>query len=136
MAGFGVENECVKQISLTKHPHGLGKAQNPLWKVDNDLMFFYNWRHFDTNLTMFWISFCGAQKEAEKYEYTMKILNSADRRDYHFLGSRKCMSCEVSHEEMKKKGGALFLNKDLLETTGIDIGKSLDIYWSLVIKKK
>ena len=98
-------------------------------------MFFYNWMCYDSYLTMFWISFGGAQKEAEKYEYTLKILSSADATKYHFSGSRKCMSCEVSHEEIKKKGGALFLNKDLLETAGIDNGQFLDIDWSLVIKK-
>jgi len=136
LTGFGVKNECVKQISLAKSPHGLfGPPPYPLWKVDNDLMFIYNWSHFDSNLTMFWISFSGTQKEAEKYEYTLKILSSADGTKYHFSGSRKCMSCEVSHEEMKKKGGALFLNKDLLETAGIDNGQFLDIDWSLVIKK-
>ena len=100
------------------------------------LKFFLNKQLYDTNLTMFWISFCGAQKEAEKYEYTLKILSSADRTDYHFSGSRKCMSCEVSHKDMKKKGGALFLNKELLETAGKDNGQLLDVYWSLVIKKK
>ena len=33
-----------------------------------------HWRHVGVmDVTMFWISFCGTQKEAEQYEYALKI---------------------------------------------------------------
>jgi len=35
--------------------------------------------------------------------------------NYLFTGTRECVSCEVSHEDMKKKKEALLINKTLLE---------------------
>ena len=67
---------------------------------------------------MFWISFCGDQNEAEEYEYTIKVESSADKKagrtKYLFSGTRQCVSCDVSHKDMKKKMEALCINKQLL----------------------
>ena len=83
-----------------------------------DLTFFINRKHYNDELTMLWISFGGGQKEAEEYEYTIKIESStarkAGRTKYLFSGTRQCVSCDVSHEDMKKKMEALCINKELL----------------------
>ena len=63
---------------------------------------------------MFWISFSGTRKEAEECEYSLKIVNAADRTKYLFTGSRQCVSCDVSHEDMKKKMEALCVHKELM----------------------
>ena len=85
----------------------------------NNLTFFVNTLSTEGNTQMFWISFCGGEKEAEEYEYTFKIVSAdgkkAGRANYLFTGTRQCVSCEVSHEDMKKKKEALLINKTLLE---------------------
>merc|ERR1712242_285170 len=78
-AGIGVENALrngLKKVHLIMTPNGIHSRQNqyPLKKVNNKLEFLYNWRYYDKNLTMFWISFCGTHKEAKEYEHTIKIL--------------------------------------------------------------
>merc|ERR1719259_1218648 len=89
--------------------------QQPL-KVD-DQIFFFNYLT-EPGLLMYWISFCGSQKEAEEYEYSLKILSSADakagRTKYLFTGARQCVSCDVSHEDMEKGMEALLMDKKLL----------------------
>ena len=64
---------------------------------------------------MFWISFSGTRKEAEECEYSLKIVNAADRTKYVFTGSRQCVGCDVSHKDMQKEMKALFIDKDLLK---------------------
>ena len=67
---------------------------------------------------MFWISFSGGQREAEEYEYSLKIISSADKKagrtKYLFTGSRQCVSCDVSHRDMEKGKEALIIDKKLL----------------------
>jgi len=87
--------------------------------IYNNLTFFVNFLSTQGSMQMFWISFCGGEKEAEEYEYTIKIVSSAGKKAgrafYLFTGTRECVSCEVSHEDMKKKKEALLINKTLLE---------------------
>jgi len=107
---------------------------------NNDCKFFINLENYDTNLAMCWISFGGTQMEAEDYEYTIKIKNSTEKRDkrrYLFTGKRECVSCDVSYEDMKKKGSALFLNKDMLESAAIqNDGEFLKFECVLLIKQE
>ena len=127
---YGLERKiCEKKVF----------SQIPLRETINDLKFFYNHRSYDKNLAMFWVSHVGTQMEADQYQYTLKIENAiarrAERSEYLlFAGTRDCVSCDVSHEDMKAKGDALFLNKDLLKkaVNGSD-GK---IHYTLVINKK
>ena len=99
-------------------------SQQPLGKVNNDLelfIFILNWRSYDANATMFWISLCGTQKKAKEYEYTIKIENSADK---------------LSHEDVKMKPTEVMIfSKDILKKAaeGHDEKK---LQWKLVIKKK
>jgi len=110
LANLGIEKGFESTNS------GLHDLQHPL--KCNDLTFFINREHYNDELVMFWISFCGDQNEAEEYEYTIKIESSADKKagrtNYLFSGTRKCVSCDVSHEDMKKKKEAVFINKELL----------------------
>ena len=52
------------------------------------------------------------------YEYSIKIDSSAakkaGRTKYLFTGSRQCVSCDVSHEDMKRKMEALCINQELM----------------------
>jgi len=110
LANLGIEKDFESPNS------GLHDQQNPL--KCNNLTFFINRKHYNDELTMLWISFCGGQKEAEEYEYTIKIESStarkAGRTKYLFSGTRQCVSCDVSHEDMEKKMEALCINKELM----------------------
>ena len=98
-----------------------GGNHQPL-KCDS-MDFYINQKYHSENLAMFWISFSGDQGEAEKYEYSLKIFSSfenATRPPYHplnylFTGSRQCVSCDVSQEDMKKEMSALFIDTKLLQ---------------------
>ena len=118
----------------------LQKFQISLNLLNSDLKFFLNRMHYDTTFTMFWVAFCGTQMEADEYEYTIKIKNPTEQREdrkYLFTGTRDCVSCDVSHEDMKVKGDALLLNKALLERATFDKeGEFLKVDYCLVIKKK
>ena len=110
IADLGIEQDFLSLNS------GLGDLQHPL--KCNDLTFFINRMPYNDELMMFWISFCGTQKEAEDYEYSIKIDSSAakkaGRTKYLFTGSRQCVSCDVSHEDMKRKMEALCINQELM----------------------
>ena len=132
--------EGVKNSRLAITPSGLGNCQTPLNIVNSDLKFLANRRYYDTNITMWWVSFCGTQVEANEYEYTIKIKNPTEQREnrkYLFTGTRDCVSCDVSHEDMKVKGDALLLNKALLERAANEKDeKFLKFDCCVVIKKK
>jgi len=110
MENFGIEIRFVPSKS------GLKKLQKTL--KCKDLTFFINRNDYNDDLMMFWISFCGTKEEAELYEYTIKIVSSAEKKagrtQYLFTGSRRCVSCDVSHKDMKKTTEALFVSKDLM----------------------
>jgi len=108
----------------------------------NGIAFYLNQRYHSENLAMFWISFSGGQDEANKYEYILKIQSSDPQPDYLFTGSRRCVSCEVSHEDMKREMTALMIDKKLLlsaQEYGIAIAGNrigYRITYTLMVKKR
>ena len=90
-------------------------------------------------MTLFWISFSGTKKEAMEFEYTLQIMSSADKKagrtKYLLTATRECISCSLSHEDVKRSGNALVLSKDMLvkAAEGNDQNK-LELVF--VIKKK
>ena len=106
-----------------------------LGKVSQNLGFFFNWVNYDMNLAMFWISSCGRAKEAEKYEYKLMLNSSVDPNvaaTNLVSAERECVSCEMSHEEVKKNAKGLLFPHDLLDKAA----EEKWIGWTLVIKKK
>jgi len=101
------------------------------FKVDNQI-FFFNYMT-EPGLLMCWVSFCGSQKKAEEYEYSLKIISSADKKagrtKYLFTGTRQCVSCDVSHRDMATEMEALIITQKLLvkAAEGHD-EKELEIY--------
>ena len=101
--------------------------------------FIANWKNYNAKATMFWISLVGTPKEAREYEYTIKIASSADRKagrvKYLLMGTGECLSCEVSHEVVKREATKVMLfSKDILETAAE--GNDDKLQWTLVIQKK
>ena len=125
---------------LFQFPSSGWNSRCPLTKVNNELEFFINWKSYGANAVMFWISFCGTPKEAKKYEYTIKIQSSADKKAGRTkvldISTGDCISCEVSHEDAKKKGVMLFslhIEDILKKAAG---GSDDKLQWTLVIQKK
>ena len=55
---------------------------------------------------------------------------------YLFSGKSECVSCDVSYEDLKKKGSALFLYKDMLESAAIHTdGEIRDIDLVIMLNK-
>ena len=131
------ENEYLIE-DLESDPFGIENSQALFDVVNSDFKFIINNKNYDTSLWMFWISICGTQTEAEDYKYSIKIINSSDKRAkelFIFTGERECVSCDVSHEDMMESRNAVFLNKDLLERASYeDDGQKFD--YTLVIQKK
>merc|ERR1711974_176370 len=109
-------------------------SQHPLSKVNNDLEFMVNWKSYDANAVMFWISLCGTPKEAKEYEYTIKIESSADgkagRIKFLLTGTGNCLASDVSHEDVQKNPKEVMLfSIDILERAAEGNDKELE--WTL-----
>ena len=105
----------------------------PLGVVNNDLEFILNWACYDNKIAMFWISLCGAAKEANEYEFTFKLENKA-RSKVLTTKTRKCLSCELSRDDVKKKATALLLSQEEMKEASEDNEDKLN--WFISIKKK
>ena len=107
--------------------------------------FIANWKNYNAKATMFWISLVGTPKEAEEYEYTIKIVSSVDekagRTKYLLIGTGDCLSCDLSQEDVKKKKKmstateVMLFPKDILQKAAEGHDEKY-IQWNLVIKKK
>lgn len=68
---------------------------------------------------MFWVSNVSLSVPATNYKYTLKVqkrVNSNEfRDDYVFEGTRYCVPCDLSHEDVKKKRCALTLDQELVK---------------------
>jgi len=99
----------------------------------NGLEFYFNHFKHCENLVMFWISYTGGPDEADKYEYIVKIQSSEPQSDYFFTGSRRCVTCNVSQEDMKKEMTAVFIDNKLLQKAADGDG---DVKYSLMVKRR
>jgi len=117
----------------------------PIGKVNNDLEFIFNWQSYDANSIMFWLTLCGSQEEAKQYEYTIKIKSSADlkagRMKFLLTGTGDCLSCDLSHEDVKKKKKksaateVMLFPKDILRKAAEGHDEK-QLQWNLMIQKK
>ena len=81
LTDLGVPESFMGRHYWSQLVNGLiSRQQIPLKIVNNDLKFFVNWKSYDVNILMFWISFSGAQMKAEDFEYKLKIDNSPENR--------------------------------------------------------
>jgi len=131
-----MENFGIEKKGFIPQESGLNKAQSPL--KCKDLTFFINRNDYNDDLMMFWVSFCGTKKEAEQYEYTIKIMSSAEKKagrtQYLFTGSRRCVSCHVSHKDMKKTLEALFVSKELMRKAAEEHDEKM-LEWKLIVQQ-
>ena len=131
---------AVHQASLRSiAPYVVGNTQHPLTAIyfesspGLNLGFFYNWQQFFYNLTMFWVTVDEPPKEAENYQYKLEILDPQDHSKCLFKAERPCVSCDVSHADMKH-ARAILLDKALLERASEEDESSF--VWRLTIEKK
>ena len=104
-----------------------------IMKVDNDLEFLLIMKHFDSNVTMFWVSFLGSPSLAKQYNYTIKIRSAdykAGRKKYIVSGTGECMSY---HEDANKNiEDALLFSRKKLEKEADDEKK---LTYAVMIEK-
>lgn len=98
---FNKGSQCV----LT--PTADGNTEEP--------MFLFNWRILDEGVLMFWISYVGAKASAKKFKYTFQVKVSEHEERYHLESTKKCVPCDLSAEDEKKKMCAVFVDQELVE---------------------
>jgi len=129
------EEECY-HVNVERYTFNL----QPFSKVNNNLQFLSNWEDYDTNAKMFWISLCGTPKQAREYEYTIKIKSSAEKKagrsKFLLTGTGECLSCEVSHEDVKKNATEVMLFPRGILKKAAEGQDEKKLEWTLVIKKK
>lgn len=127
------------QFPLSIHTITVDKRQEQLahwahyridWKQTCSTDFLVNWcrkKEGDGNVTtMFWVSspikrvFRDRNKN-KKYKYTLKISSPTEKDVFLFVGTRFCIPCHLSHDDVKKRRCALTLEKEL-----VDMAKSED----------
>ena len=119
------------QEFLFKFRTNLQQGFCPLVKV-NDLQFIVNREPYDENIVMFWISLNGSAKEANKYEYTLRLWNK-DRTKVLALKSTECLSTAMSLDNVKRKATALFVTLDDMKEAESNDKK---LRWTVVIENK
>jgi len=106
--GIYFPKTCLKaQSVLTENTQGNSNNKRP--------QFLMNWHTLEEGGKMFWISYIGAKDSARKYKYTMQVKASENSQKYHSEGTKWCVPCDLSQEEVKRKVCAIFLDKELVE---------------------
>ena len=94
------------------------------FKVTNDLIgpqnFIINVCSFDEVTRIFWVAHIGSKDSALNYKYTLQIENyqegqNAAKKGYEFECTRKCVPCDLSHEDVKTERCAIMLERSLIE---------------------
>ena len=98
--------------------------------------FLINWATADDKCLLFWIALCGSKGDAEKYKYTIKIRSRKDWKagdtNYLFEGTRRCVPCDISHQEMKQERCGVMIDKKLVQEAA-DGGK--DVVYCMKIEQ-
>ena len=85
---------------------------------DNTTSFLVN-MSFDELTTMLWVSFVGPKESAKNFKYTFKLEETEEdvngRAVYSFSGTRFCVPCDLSHEDVKNSRRFLMMDKGLFE---------------------
>jgi len=105
--------------TFTIRPGGAGTANQYVLKPTaeghtEEPMFLLNWYILDEG-AIYWISYIGAKASAKNFKYTFQVRVSEHEDKYHLECTRKCLPCDLSHEEVKRKLCAVFLDQELVE---------------------
>jgi len=89
-------------------------------QVDNkNLNIFFNWAEVEKKFYLFWVSFGGPKKEAVRYEYTIKIISSKEKKlgQTKILaeGTNSCVPCDVTPDQMKKMIDCFVVGKKVVK---------------------
>ena len=103
-----------------------GNDQNP--------SFLFN---FNSEYNALWISCVAPRKSlAKRYKYTIQMKSgkdtSAGKTVYHLEATRRCVPCDLSHEEVRKLGCCIGMDK---ETIADAIGRDNKLEITITISK-
>ena len=89
------------------------------------------------NLLHFWIAFCGPKNQADKFNYTMKIVRWTDMKSkkisFLFMGARPCVPCDIPWMEILAERSCLMVNEKLIQQASDK--ENGDIYYTFKIEK-
>jgi len=133
-----------EQFPLSIHTITVDKRQEQLahwahyridgidWKQTCSTDFLVNWCRKEEGdgsvTTMFWVSspigraYCDRNKN-KQYKYTLKIASPTEKDVFLFVGTRFCIPCDLSHEDVKKRRCALTLEKELVDMAKTEDGR-------------
>ena len=83
-------------------------------------------------ILLFWISLNGSAKEANQFEYTLKLWHK-DGTKILALKTTECLSAAMSRDNVKRKATALFVTRDDMKEAESNVKK---LKWTVVIEKK
>jgi len=131
-AGFGIPKE-----DLSVYPRILKKMQIVYKVKGEDSTFIFNLNSDDSGPTTVWISCISPRKSLAKgYKYTLQVPSGEDAGKvppvYTLEGTRRCVPCDMSCEEVQKSGCHLLLDE---ETIADAIGRNNKLKLIITISK-
>jgi len=86
--------------------------------IDTKDQFYLNFTPLGHDMRLMWVSCSLSGEKAMGYKYSIAMTGS----EHSFSGQRRCVSCDVSHREVKKSKSGLLWDKALInESNGHDI---------------
>ena len=125
--------KCTSPIYSRKN--GLVKTQAVLVSSvvsDTGQQFLLNWCTLDEVSKLFWISYSGPKDSAASFKYTLQVCSKENKKVFLFEGTRRCVPCDLSHDEIRAKRWALVLDNDLIEDATRADNKV--VYWLTILK--
>jgi len=77
----------------------------------NSVSFYFNQMLLNRNCTMMWVSYNGPKKDAQKYQFSIDLLN--EQEEMVLSGTRFCVPCDTSRDVVKEKYLGIVIHKDL-----------------------
>ena len=96
-------------------------------------MFLVNRLTLDGGAQLFWLAHIGPKAEAKKFKYTLWIPNNSG--DNLLEATRRCVPCDYSHQEMKKKMCGIVVDKELIDEVAVDGVKGTHVCYEIIIEK-
>ena len=99
--------------------------------------FLFNWDKKDMGgVKSFWISHIGPKNSAKNFKYTFRVRKDKHSEECLLESTRRCVPCDLSHEEVKNLQCAITLDRELVEDAKQRKDDKDVIYYDLIIHDK
>jgi len=101
--------------------------------------FLFNLKSEDSGPTIVWISCISPRTSlAKSYKYTFQLRNGKDAsagNGYSLEGTRRCVPCDLSHDEVRKLGCCIGIDKETIADVIGNIEKDNRLHLTITISK-